>query len=58
MINHLINHWTLPILALLKGDRSTPTIAIAESCQDYANRSTVNIYPWGEKPKDSIRPQL
>ena len=54
----MLNNWTLPILTLLQGDRAMPTVLIAETCQGYETSGIVDLYPWGDTPKDKLRPQL
>ena len=54
----MLNNWSLPVLALLQGDRSTPTVFITDNCQGYETLYEVNIYPWKAIPKDEMRPQL
>ena len=56
--HQMLNHWSLPILALLQGDRATPTVIIAESCQGYETQTIIDLYPWGKISKDNIRPPL
>ncbi|MEM9219814.1 MAG: hypothetical protein AAGD25_36490 [Cyanobacteria bacterium P01_F01_bin.150] len=54
----MLNHWSLPILALLQSDRSMPKVVITENCQGYGTWHDVDLYPWGKIPKDQLQPQL
>ena len=56
--HQILNNWSLPVLALLQGDRAMRTTLIADNCQGYETSHTADIYPWTNIPKDQLRPQL